>query len=67
MEKRKINKSIIKDFSLFLLSEEKSKATTDKYVRDVYAFFIYVKDAEITKQTVIAYKISLKEKERPEE
>ena len=33
MEKRKINKKIIKEFSLYLLSEEKSKATVDKYVR----------------------------------
>lgn len=62
MKKRKITKEIINGFYLYLLSEEKSCATVEKYVRDANAFFIYADGAEITKDLVISYKNGLKEK-----
>ena len=62
MKKRKLDNKTINNFFLYLLSEEKSKATAEKYKRDVYAFFLYADDREITKELVIAYKNGLKEK-----
>ena len=41
-------------FAVYLKSEEKSKNTVEKYIRDVRAFAAYVGDAVITKETVIA-------------
>ena len=46
-------------FAVFLKSEEKSENTVEKYIRDVRAFSAYVGTAEITKETVIAYKNKL--------
>ena len=46
-------------FAVYLKSEEKSENTVEKYIRDVRAFATYVGDAEITKETVIAYKNNL--------
>ncbi len=42
-----------------LLSEEKSKATTEKYLRDIKAFAVFANDCDITKETVVAYKSRL--------
>ena len=49
----------IEDFLAYLKSEEKSKNTIAKYLRDVWAFTEYLSGAEITKETVIAYKNKL--------
>lgn len=46
-------------FAVYLKSEEKSENTVEKYIRDARAFFAYVGKAEITKETVIAYKNKL--------
>lgn len=46
----------IKDFSRFLVEEEKSIATIEKYMRDVRAFSLFISKEEITKERVIAYK-----------
>lgn len=46
-------------FTTYLKNEEKSKNTIEKYIRDVKAFFIYMNDAEITKEAVISYKNKL--------
>lgn len=54
--------NIIEKFKLFLLSEEKSAATVDKYVRDASAFFDYADGREITKELVVSYKNALREK-----
>lgn len=49
----------IKDFRRFLIEEEKSSATIEKYMRDVRAFTSFISDEEITKDRVIAYKNTL--------
>ncbi len=46
-------------FTIYLKSEEKSENTIEKYIRDVRAFSVYMNGAEITKETVIAYKNKL--------
>lgn len=59
MKGRIISEKMIKDFSCCLKSEEKSKNTVQKYMRDVQAFAEYLGGAEITKEAVIAYKSKL--------
>lgn len=59
--KRFINHDTIKRFEEYLLNEERSAATIEKYLRDVRCFADFVKDAEITKQLVLEYKNSLPE------
>lgn len=57
---RKLN-----EFYLFLVEEEKSISTIEKYVRDVKLFVEYVDGRTITKQEVMSYKKSLSEKFAP--
>ena len=56
MKGRILTKNQIVAFAAYLKSEEKSENTVEKYIRDVQAFFEFVGEAEITKETVIAYK-----------
>lgn len=56
MRKTRINQSTVRKFEAYLVLQEKSRATVEKYVRDASAFAEYTGDAEITKETVIAYK-----------
>lgn len=59
MKGRILTKEMIGEFSCYLKSEEKSKNTIAKYLRDVRAFAEYLSGAEITKETAIAYKSKL--------
>lgn len=56
MKERIITDGRIKQFCDYLMREEKSCATREKYMRDVFAFYEYVKDRPLTKELVIAYK-----------
>lgn len=56
MNDRIITAENIKDFHRFLVEEEKSTATIEKYMRDVRAFFTFISETKITKDRVIAYK-----------
>lgn len=59
MEDRKISYDIFNSFKNHLSHREKSKATIEKYLRDVRAFYSYAQGKEITKELVIAYKTHL--------
>lgn len=66
MKKNKISMAIMKKYELYLLEEERSKATIDKYMRDIDHFYAYLpQDKIITKEAVIAYKRSLHEAYKP--
>lgn len=57
-----LEKTMLQEFQNQLKGEEKAEATIEKYMRDVSAFFAYVKEEnEIDKYTVIAYKEYLTE------
>ena len=62
MEKKTISAELITNFKEHLILEERSKATVEKYIRDVTAFAEYIGGSEITKETVIEYKRQLQEK-----
>lgn len=56
MEKRVLNDTVIQRFNGYLMEEERSAATIEKYNRDLNAFQRFVKEREINKEIVIAYK-----------
>ena len=43
----------IQAFSAYLLEEEKSAATLEKYLRDICAFRAFLKEKDVTKDAVI--------------
>ena len=59
MKGRILTEKLIVQFSEYLQSEEKSKNTIEKYIRDVRAFSIYMGNVQVTKEMVIAYKSKL--------
>lgn len=61
MKGRLITAKVIAEFREHLILEERSKATVEKYIRDVNAFSVFAGDTEIEKETVIAYKKHLQE------
>ena len=58
---RIITNSMIGNFEDYLLSDEKSANTIEKYLRDVRAFAVYAGAIEITKTVVMKFKASLVE------
>lgn len=61
MKIRNINTELIAKFKEYLILEEKSDATIEKYVRDVTAFAEFLSNKEISKDAVIKYKGKLLE------
>lgn len=59
MENRMISEEIIQAYQQYLIEEEKSAATVEKYLRDVRAFYCYARNEEITKELVVGYKKEL--------
>lgn len=51
-----VTKDKIQEFKKYLISEEKSAATVEKYIRDVTAFAVWLGGAELNKAAVINYK-----------
>ena len=62
---RQITSEHICSFKKYLLSEEKSPATIEKYLRDVNAFVSWTTEPEVTKDVVIKYKSYLSENYLP--
>lgn len=62
MKKQYLTKDIISDFEEHLKFEERSRATVEKYIRDIKTFAVYLNGEEVKKETVIAYKKHLQEK-----
>ena len=46
-------------FKAYLIEEEKSELTVEKYVRDVQRFLVWLGDAELSKGEVLDYKSEL--------
>lgn len=60
MKKRVLTKPLLEQFKENLILEERSEATIEKYIRDVYNFSVYTNGVEITKEIAVAYKNKLK-------
>lgn len=59
MRGRYVTEQSIATFAAYLESEEKSKNTIEKYIRDVQAFAVYLNGESVTKEAVISYKNKL--------
>jgi len=62
---RKITNELITKFKEYLIDEEKSAATLDKYIRDITVFKEWCKDTELCKSLVLEYKQGIIEKYAP--
>lgn len=54
-----ITREHIERFKHFLIEEEKSSATLEKYIRDITAFFVWTTEGKLDKMTVLRYKEQL--------
>ena len=59
MQERKLTLDIIRDFGQYLVREEKSTATQEKYLRDVRAFAVFLGEGAVTKEAAVAWKHDL--------
>ena len=62
---RNITKQHIEDFRLYLINEEKSGATIEKYMRDIQALSAWLGDRAFDKVDVLTYKAELTKKYAP--
>ena len=60
-KRRKMSEELILSYRRYLVRDEKSAATVEKYLRDVRAFSEFAGHREVTKDTVIEYKNALLE------
>lgn len=58
-QRRILREQDVKAFCIWLVQEEKSAASIEKYVRDVRAFAAFAKEREVTKEVVMEWKESL--------
>ncbi len=59
MEERILTNCQIQKFSEYLVREEKSNATCEKYIRDVHGFLLFAGNSRVTKELVVAWKKQL--------
>lgn len=62
---KKITNELIQKFKTYLINEEKSSATLEKYIRDVIAFMQWLNDRVVEKTVVMEYKQNLIENYAP--
>lgn len=62
MEERRITREQLNLFYQFLIREEKSTATVEKYLRDARAFSVFLNSDPVTKARVVSYKQYLQER-----
>ena len=62
---RKITNELIESFKNYLIEEEKSENTIEKYIRDVTFFMNWLCGREVTKILALEYKKELCDKYAP--
>ena len=62
---KKITNELITKFKEYLIDEEKSAATLDKYIRDITVFMNWSNDKELCKSLILEYKQKILEKYAP--
>lgn len=61
----KITNEMIQDYKNYLITEEKSEVTIEKYVRDILALQQWLDGRDITKQELLSYKAELVQEYAP--
>lgn len=59
---RNITEKNLSGFQMALISEEKSNATVEKYMRNVQSFCLWLSGKNLDKSAVLAYKAELTER-----
>jgi len=59
MNERKLTVAHLSDFRQFLVEDEKSAVTIEKYLRDTQSFLMFAGDVPVTKELVVAFKQKL--------
>lgn len=62
---RTITNKEIENFKEYLIDEEKSDATLEKYIRDITVFSAWLDGREVDKKAVLRYKERISEKYAP--
>ena len=62
---KELNELLIEKFRNYLINEEKSRATVEKYMHDVSAFSLWLCKRTVDKSTVLEYKSYLMENYKP--
>jgi integrase/recombinase XerD len=62
---REITNELIQKFKCYLINEEKSTSTIEKYIRDIRVFMEWCKGIELNKSVVLEYKQDIVEKYAP--
>jgi len=62
---KKITNELINNFKNYLINEEKSQATLEKYIRDITAFMMWLNGRVVDKTIVIEYKQTIIESYAP--
>lgn len=62
---KSITKKLIEKFRLYLINEEKSEATIEKYIRDIIKFRMWISGKTLNKKIVLEYKQFLIESYAP--
>ena len=62
---RIITNELIQKFKTYLIGEEKSSSTLEKYIRDITVFMEWCKKTELNKSVVLEYKQNIVEKYAP--
>lgn len=62
---RKITNKLIQKFECYLINEEKSSSTIDKYIRDITVFMEWCKGTELGKGILLEYKQKIVERYAP--
>lgn len=62
---KKLTIEVINQFRNYLINEEKSQATLEKYIRDITAFMVWLNGRTVDKTTVIEYKNTIIESYAP--
>ena len=55
----RITINMINRYKEYLMNEEKSNVTIEKYARDIRTFYTWMEGRELTKSLVLAYKEAL--------
>lgn len=61
MNNREITTTLLNAYKIYLTEEEKSKATLEKYERDIVHFITFAKNRQIDKALILAYKSDLEQ------
>ncbi len=65
MEGKRITQKSLKEYEIFLIQEEKSRATVEKYMRELQILSAFLGGAKVSKQKILEYRERLIQSYQP--